>query len=78
MLSEGEQLELWWESLSADQRDAVLRVDPEDDPPGWMVASLVAAHVAIDEDPATPSAENFQFRVPQALQGFIERKRSEQ
>ena len=77
MLNDQEQLEIWWESLSPDQRAAVLAIDPEDDPPGWVVASLVAAHAFLDEDPTTEPAEDFKFRVPQALAEFVGRKRSE-
>ena len=77
MLSQHEQLDIWWKSLAADQQAAVLSIDPEDDIPGWMIASLVAAHVALTEDLTTEAAADFKFRVPQALQEFVERKRSE-
>ena len=45
MLSENEQLEIWWESLTPDQQKAVLEVALDADPPGWIVASLAAANV---------------------------------
>jgi hypothetical protein len=77
MLSQDEQLEIWWESLSPDQRDAVLEVDPDDDPPGWIVASLAAANVFLDESPATDPAVDIKARLPQLIQEFAAQKRGE-
>ena len=77
MLREEEQLEIWWESLSDDQRDAVLNIDPDDDPPGWMVASLVAANVRLSESPETGSTEDIKYHVPQAIQEFVAQKRAD-
>jgi hypothetical protein len=73
MLSENEQLEIWWESLSPDQQKAVLAVAPDTDPPGWIVASLAAANVFLAD-----GAEDIKFHVPQAIQEFAARKRGEQ
>ena len=78
MLSEEEQLEIWWESLSSDQRDAVLGIAPDSDPPGWVVASLVSANVRLDDSPATDSAEDIKSHLPQSIQEFATRKRAEQ
>ena len=75
MLSEDEQLEIWFESLSPDQQDAVLEVAPDADPPGWIVASLAAANVFLDESPATDGAADIKFHVPQAIQEFAAWKR---
>ena len=33
LLSEDEQPEIWWDSLPADQRVAVLKIDPDADNP---------------------------------------------
>ena len=78
VMSEDEQLEIWFESLSEDEQAAVLSIDPEEDIPGWIVASLVAAHAALNEDPATDDAQDFKFRVPQVLQDFVRSKQSNQ
>jgi hypothetical protein len=78
MLSEDEQLETWWESLSPDQQSAVLDVAPDADPPGWMVASLAAANVFLADTSETGGAEDIKFHVPQAIQEFAARKRGEQ
>ena len=74
MLSPDEQLEIWWESLSADRRDAVLHVDPNADPPGWIVASVAAANVFLDESPATGDAEDIKAHLPQLIQDFVAKK----
>jgi hypothetical protein len=76
MLSEQDQLETWWESLSADQQDAVLEADL-DDIPGWIIASVVAAHVEIATDPETGAVEDLKSRAPQALERFIAGKRGD-
>ena len=77
MLSRDEQLELWWDSLTAEQRSTVLDLAPDADPPGWIVASLAATNVRLDEDPATESAEDFKSRLPQAIHDLVARKRAE-
>jgi hypothetical protein len=74
MLSPDEQLEIWWESLSADRREAVLEVDPNADPPGWIVASVAAANVVLDESPATDDAEDIKAHLPQLIQEFVAKK----
>lgn len=76
MLSEEEQLEIWWQSLSPEQQQSVLDLDPDADPPGWVVASIVAASVQLDESPATDAAEDIKSHVPQAVQEFVARKRA--
>jgi hypothetical protein len=78
VLSEDDQLEIWWESLSPEQQEAVLEVAPDADPPGWIVASLAAANVFLDDSPATDGATDIKFHVPQAIQDFAARKRGEQ
>jgi hypothetical protein len=77
MLSENEQLEIWWETLSADQQNAVLEVAPDADPPGWIVASLAAANVFLADTSASDGAEDIKFHIPQAIQEFAARKRSQ-
>ena len=78
MLSENEQLEIWWESLTPDQQKAVLEVAPDADPPGWIVASLAAANVFLADGSSSDGAEDIKFHVPQAIQEFAARKRGEQ
>lgn len=77
MMSEAEQVEIWFDSLTADQQAAVLSVD-FDDTPGWIVASLVAAYEAMKEDPSTSSPTDFKSRVPQVLADFVRGQRSAQ
>lgn len=69
--SEREQLESWFDSLTDDQREAVLAVDA-DDIPGWMIASLVDANLHTDK-----RADDFKNRVPQALREFVQRRRND-
>lgn len=75
MLNEDEQLASWWESLSSDQQQAVLEMGPDDDPPGWAVASLAAANIRLDESPASDEAKDIKYRLPQIIQEFAARKR---
>lgn len=65
MLSERDQVHAWFESLSDDQRAAVMAVDLEDIP-GWMIASLVDANLRIDD-----GADDFKYRVPQVLCDYV-------
>lgn len=68
----------WWASLTDEQREAVLAVDFEhDDVPGWIVASLVAAHSADGAGDEGEPADDIRPRVIPRLQALVERKRSE-
>ena len=77
MLSEDEQLDIWFESLSSDQQEAVLEVAPDADPPGWIVASLAAANVFLDESPATDGAADIQAQGAWVLQQFLRGARAD-
>ena len=76
-MSRDEQLELWWDSLTDEQRATVLDLAPDANPPGWIVASLAATNLRLDEDPTTDDAEDFKSRLPQAIHDLAARKRAE-
>lgn len=69
ILSEQEQLDAWFETLTDEQQAAVLEVDFTDIP-GWMIASLIDINLRVADD-----AEDFKSRVPQVLRDFVERRR---
>ncbi len=70
--SERDQLESWFESLTEDQRKAVLAADT-DDLPGWMIASLVDANLSTGD-----GADDLKYQIPQALREFVERRRRDE
>ena len=75
-MSIDEELELWWESLSDDVRESVLRADP-DDLPGWIIASAVAAHIGGPAHSSTDPPDTFALHVHDTLARFIVQKRGE-
>lgn len=65
----------WWDSLTDDQRAAVLDVDFDDDVPGWVVASLVAAHSSVGGGDDDQQGADIRPRVLQRLEEFVRRQR---
>lgn len=78
MPDEMDQLEQrWWESLSDEQRAAVLEIDFDEDVPGWVVASLVAAHSTVGGGGDDQQAADIRPRVVQRLEEFVARRRED-
>jgi hypothetical protein len=73
-VDEQEQLEIWWQSLEPDARRSLIETD-DHEPPGWAVASAVASHVELKQDPRVDDAVDTQARIATLLAEFLEAKR---
>ena len=69
-----EQLEIWWQSLEPEARQSLIDA-PDDEPPGWAVASAVANDVRLKQDPEVDDTVDLQARIATMLAAFLETKR---
>jgi hypothetical protein len=73
-VDEQEQLEIWWQSLEPEARRSLLE-SHDAEPPGWAVASAVASHVELKQDPRVDETIDPQARIATLLVDFLAAKR---